>query len=99
MDVTVYQTKKSDVRLHGAYCTSFIFLTKEEMDAFFETADKEFPMYFNAESEAELKESLSLLRARCVKSFSYTGTYNAVLYENESKLLTKLILWLHTPEH
>lgn len=22
---------------------------------FFETADKEFPMYFNAESEAELK--------------------------------------------
>lgn len=22
MDVTVYQTKKSDVRLHGAYCTS-----------------------------------------------------------------------------
>lgn len=55
MDVTVYQTKKSDVRLHGAYCTSFIFLTKEEMDAFFETADKEFPMYFNAKSEAELK--------------------------------------------
>lgn len=42
---------------------------------------------------------LSLLKARCEKSFSYTGTYNAVPYENESKLLTKLILWLDTSEH
>lgn len=99
MDVTVYQAKKSDVRLHGAYCTSFIFLTKEEMDVFFETADNEFPMYFNAESESELKESLSLLKARCEKSFENTGMYSAVLYENESKLLTKLILWLDASEH
>ena len=99
MDITVYQTKKSDVRLHGAYCTSFIFLTKEEMDVFFETVDKEFLMHFNAESENELKESLLLLKARCEKSFDNTGMYNAVLYENESKLLTKLIIWLDISEH